>query len=349
MTTFGAALRLARRAQGITGKELAENAGVTQATISRYETGERNPQDPDVEKLAKALRVTEEFLFQDSALRAPIAVDAHMRRRATAKVGDWTRAESIINIIRLQLAALLESIDVHPDLYLPVFDLEEVTPEECATILREQWGMPIGPVEHLIQWLEAAGIFVLELDLPTQRIDGLSQRIGSYPVIVVNRNVPTDRKRLTLAHELGHLVMHADFASANLESEANEFAAAFLMPKYVIFPELRNISTARLFDLKRKWGVSAQAILERAFRLGRVNAADRTRLYKTFAKRGWRVREPYSEDLVPERPQLLASFLNQLRAAGLDDRTIGWRANVDLSNDTCVVNLASQPRLRAIS
>ncbi|MGH3763554.1 MAG: ImmA/IrrE family metallo-endopeptidase [Pseudonocardiaceae bacterium] len=63
--------------------------------------------------------------------------------------------------------------------------------------------MPIGSVSHLIRWLEAAGCLVIEEDFGTTRVDGLSQWIGDHPVILINSGLLADRKRLTLAHELG--------------------------------------------------------------------------------------------------------------------------------------------------
>ena len=60
-----------------------------------------------------------------------------------------------------------------------------------------------------------------------------------YPVILINATSPTDRKRLTIAHELGHLVLHSVDVTEELEIEANWFAAEFLMPAEVIRPQLR--------------------------------------------------------------------------------------------------------------
>uniref|UniRef100_UPI000A5CA4A8 ImmA/IrrE family metallo-endopeptidase n=1 Tax=Vibrio campbellii TaxID=680 RepID=UPI000A5CA4A8 len=64
-------------------------------------------------------------------------------------------------------------------------------------------------------------------------IDAMSQRIDGMPVLFfVNVNAPADRLRHTLAHELGHMVLHTiTFADDDeMEQEADAFAGAFLVP-----------------------------------------------------------------------------------------------------------------------
>ncbi|EUA24046.1 hypothetical protein I552_10249 [Mycobacterium xenopi 3993] len=75
---------------------------------------------------------------------------------------------------------------------------------------RALWRMPMGPVVNLTRWMEAAGCLVFEEDFGTQRIDGLSQWVDDHPIILINANAAPDRKRLTKAHELGHLVLHSN-------------------------------------------------------------------------------------------------------------------------------------------
>src|SRR5262249_6847360 len=140
--------------------------------------------------------------------------------------------------------------------------------------------------------------------------------IGDHPVILANLRSPTDRKRLTWAHELGHLVLHSVNVSPDMEAEANSFAAEFLMPAETIRPQLRQLTLGRLIDLKREWGVSIQAIVERATSLGLIRPSQRTNLYKTLSARGWRTREPISEELALERPTLPRSIGDALASKG---------------------------------
>ncbi len=167
--------------------------------------------------------------------------------------------------------------------------------------------------------MEAAGCLIIITDFGTARIDGLSQWSDSQPVIMLNSIPPTDCQRLTLAHELGHLCLHSQGVPDDVEADATAFAAEFLMPADTIRPQLRNLTTGRLHDLKRHWGVSMQALIERAYRLKTISASQRTSLYKRFSKLGWRTHEPVSNELAPEQPRPATEIGQALTARGLTD------------------------------
>ena len=87
-------------------------------------------------------------------------------------------------------------------------------------MVRMQWGMPVGPVRNLVDFDENAGCLVIEEPFGSSRVDGMSQWVNEQPVIFINVEVPTDRKRLTLAHELGHLVLHSVEPTEDMEDRA---------------------------------------------------------------------------------------------------------------------------------
>ncbi|MGO2932633.1 ImmA/IrrE family metallo-endopeptidase [Microbacterium sp.] len=145
----------------------------------------------------------------------------------------------------------------------------------------------------------------------------MSQWAGEHAVILINATLPTDRKRLTIAHELGHLVLHSQYVDLDVEEQANCFAGEFLMPPQVIEPQLTNLTLGKLSDLKTEWGVSMQAIFERAYRMGKATADERQKFYRQMNSRGWKTREPGSDLLAPERPELAISVGRQLDQSGL--------------------------------
>lgn len=316
-TPLAQAIQTARRARGLTQPEVAEAAGVSQGAMSRYENGERTPDEEVLGRLAVALGVTPELLESADKMRGAMAVDAHMRRRQTARPTIWRQLEAKLNMLRLHTRYLFEEVSLHAEQIVPRFDPVETLPEDAARLARMQWRMPVGPVNDLIGWIEAAGCVVIEEDFDTARVDGLSQWVGDHPVILMNRSSPTDRKRLTLAHELGHLCLHSVEVTTDMESEANRFAAEFLMPAEMIRPQLRNLSLGRLYDLKREWGVSMQALIERAYSLKVMTPSQRTSLYKRFSSMGWRTREPISDELPQEHPRLARHIGSVLLDKGL--------------------------------
>lgn len=322
MSNLGEALVTARRARGITQEELAKTVGVTQAALSRYENDQREPDDDVLARLAETLGVTTGFLRAAGRLEGAMAIDAHMRRQATAKPTTWRLLEAKLNMYRMHARCLFEEVALHAERSVPTFDPIDVDPPSAARLVRMQWRMPVGPVRHFARWLESAGCLILEEDFGTPRVDGLSQWAGDYPVILANLRSPTDRKRLTWAHELGHLVLHSEHVSADMEREADSFAAEFLMPAETIRPQLRQVTLARLFDLKREWGVSAQALIERAAGLGLLRPAQRTNLYKALSARGWRTREPVSDELPPEHPAMPQAIGDAFAARGIPSAQI---------------------------
>ena len=318
MTPLGDVLETARRARGMTQEQLADAAGVSQAALSRYEHDLREPEADVLPRLAQALGVTPALLLHAGRVPGAVAVDAHMRRGATAPATAWRRAEARLNMTRLHARELFEEVSLRSDRTVPTFDSDDVTPETAARMVRMQWQMPLGPVRGLIAWMEAAGCLIVEEPLGP-RVDGMCQWNGDHPVLLISSTAPTDRKRLTLAHELGHLVLHTAGAGIDPESEANAFASEFLMPIDIIRPQLRQLNLGRLMDLKREWGASMQALIERAYRSGALTAGERVKLYKQLGARGWRTREPGSDDLTPEIPRLSVDIAAALSSRGLTD------------------------------
>lgn len=88
-------------------------------------------------------------------------------------------------------------------------------------------------------------------------------------LVYVNAARPPDRMRMTLAHELGHLVMDAMtlVSPAEAERRANSFAAEFLAPIADIGFDLDRVSVRavhELDELRLTWGVSASSLVVRA-------------------------------------------------------------------------------------
>lgn len=66
MTTLGEKIRVVRQKKGLSQIELAENAGIYQKNISRYENGTTDPSATALKKIANALGVTADYLLSNS-------------------------------------------------------------------------------------------------------------------------------------------------------------------------------------------------------------------------------------------------------------------------------------------
>lgn len=334
MNPIGEVIETARRAKGWTQDELAERAGVTQAALSRYEHDLRMPEPDVVERLSSALGVTSALLLSGTRMEGGLAVSAHMRRLKTARPTVWRALEARLNMARLHASQLFEEVSMRAERRLPTLDPDAVSPTDAARFVRAQWRLPVGPVRGLVDWMESAGILVIADDFgASARVDGLSQWAGDHPIVLVNASMPTDRQRWTLAHELAHLVLHTEFIDESAEQQADAFAAEFLMPAEQIGPMLNRLRTGDLVELKRAWGTSMAAIVERASSLGYMTPTQRTSFYKMMNARGFRYREPASDELPPERPRLMQHIGEALRAKGLTEAEIAQLAGFSSASE----------------
>jgi len=129
----------------------------------------------------------------------------------------------------------------------------------------------------------------IELDFDIRKFSGASLFIdNNFHILFINK-MPPDRQGFTLAHELGHLVMHnAPRPDDPLEKEADRFASEFLMPSRDIKPYLSNLSMEKLANLKLHWRTSMQSILEKAYTLGTINERQRRNFWMKMGKKGYR-------------------------------------------------------------
>lgn len=299
-------VKLARESRGFTQTSLARVTNLTQATISRIEKGLANVSDTELNEIAGATGYNIDFFYKTHDVY-PLK---HFYFRKNLGSGTNTKKiEAIVNIVSSNVRDLLESIEVETN--IPFIDLkkERSTPEETAIRIRDYFNFPKGPIRNLIGKLEKFGIIIhfynFHKDL---KIDGVSFITPEgTPVILVNNERASSRKMFTIAHELGHIIMHfksfIDSEYRDVEDEANRFAAELLVPEKDIKGSLFNLDEGRLFQLKSYWQVSAQALLYRAKSLNTMSQDQYRRWVTKFNYFGWKKVEPYEFDL--ESPKLL--------------------------------------------
>ncbi|MCA9521413.1 MAG: ImmA/IrrE family metallo-endopeptidase, partial [Myxococcales bacterium] len=175
------------------------------------------------------------------------------------------------------------------------------TPEEvevAADGLRAAWQLGSQPIESVTASIEDAGGIVVEIRDDSVLFDGLSGwGPDGTPIVVANASVPDDRRRFSLAHELGHLYMDLSDVAPNLEERlAHRFAAAFLVPASRVKQEIgetrRHLDLRELASLKLKYGLSMQAWIFRAADVGVIQQAHARTLFSAFGAKGWKKVEP---------------------------------------------------------
>jgi Zn-dependent peptidase ImmA (M78 family) len=166
---------------------------------------------------------------------------------------------------------LIKSFEGSVQKPIPQVDLDEqgLTPELLASRMRAYWLLPRGPVPSVTDIIESAGGVVILARFGTTLLDGISLRSeGMPPLFFMNRDIPGDRYRFSLARELGHLVMHTvPDDDEKMEIEAYRFASAFLMPAQDVTPYIAECKITNLARVKAFWNVSISELINRAHNL----------------------------------------------------------------------------------
>ncbi len=121
-------------------------------------------------------------------------------------------------------------------------------------------------------------------EMTDDKISGALYRRPDETVIGLNALHPKTRKRFTVAHEIGHFVLHdeevfidqvyrrSDQATNSTETEANRFAAALLMPAELVMGEVKQydppLRSDHVEEIARRFEVSQQAMTFRLENLG---------------------------------------------------------------------------------
>jgi Zn-dependent peptidase ImmA (M78 family)/DNA-binding XRE family transcriptional regulator len=302
-----AILKLAREARYITQKELASMLGVEQGTLSKIEKDILNVDDKLVQKISKILDYPIDFFYQE---RKVIAVEGHYRRKVSTPVKKMKQYTAQMTIAEWHFLKLMDEIEL-PEIKLPSWNVpEDGSPTMCAKHLREYWRVPKGRITNLSKLIEDNGIVIFPLELG--EMSGFSTYInGSIPVIYVNNSLSPDRYRLTIAHELGHILLHFGnkiSVDRDLESEAYEFAIEFLVPETNIRSYFSRLTLDKLADLKAYWHVSMQALLKYANTLGMVTQNQYKYLWIQMGTLGYRRNEPVA--IPVEKPGLIVEITN---------------------------------------
>lgn len=298
---------LARESRGLTLQALADATGSNKAQLSRMENGDTKVSEDLLNAISAATGYPNQFFFQKGGI-LPVNLAYRKRQHVPSKI--IVPVEAQINIMRMH-TELLTGIMKTPPPKIPVYKVTaENTPAVIAGLVRKDWNIKAPVITHLLQLLEQKGIFIHAFDFGTERIDSKSILTSSqFPIIFLNATLLGDRQRFSLAHELGHLVMHSfNIVSheRNIGHEANEFAAEFLMPADEIIHDFKNdITISLLGELKRKWKVSMISLLYRADDLGLLTPNQKRTLLQRFNQLRIRRREPAELDIPAEEPALM--------------------------------------------
>ncbi len=312
----------AREAKGLTMADLARLLDVSRQAISAFEKGQKNPSFETLTQISRVLGFPERFFLSTSS--SPMIDGAvHFRSRSSTSKkerlmgrtkGRWV---SLILNEMTKYATLPET--KLPDLEISDFELlSKADIEGLATQVRRFWGLGDGPIRSLTQLLENNGIVVANI-YSGEKVDAFSFWSENTPIIVTDKSKTAVRMRFSIAHELGHLVMHQavddDYIDDKdlfnkVEAQANYFAACFLMPANSFSNEYFSPNLSALIKLKERWIASVAAITHRASSLRLMSDNQKEYVFRQLAP--YRKREPLDDVIPREEPKLINKLANLL-------------------------------------
>lgn len=329
-----------RLTEGIQARQLnratiAEMVGVSRNAISMIEKGENHPSIDTMLGIARALNFPLSFFLteRERPLTSPIFFRKFNRATKAARKAAHVRALWLMDIFQFEKEYLH-----FPPVNLPVFTRERpIAPEQIEDIAlqaRREFGLGLGPIGHVVNCLEQHGVLVgsasvaLTLDAFSLWFEG---KEGARPLVVLDTiKDSAARQRFSASHELGHLLLHRDISPEyqdkqaevdQIESEADLFAGAFLLPAEAFKPRAKRLcSTLQgLLVLKKEWKVSIRALIRRSLQLGLIEYDQAKRLYKTLNYYGYSKSEPGEEFIDYEMPSVMLQGVRDLMEANAFD------------------------------
>lgn len=301
------ALIVARESRGETQATVANAVGVQQGFISKVENGLYSLSVEQVEAAARFLNYPPSFFYESGPILQGKSGCLYYSKRKTVPAKILNRLDGVMAVRLVNARHLLNGLEVVGERVFHQMDPDEYgSPEAVARALRTAWRMPDGPVRDLVKLIESAGGIIIMRSFGTHKFFGMSQwTTVDQPLFFLNSDVPMDILRWTIAHELGHLVMHSMPTSEDLEAQADAFAGEFLAPRRLILPDLKKLTFSRLPALKMHWRLSMKTLIRRAETLDAIDRNTAAKMYKQYSARRWNFAEPHP--LPVEEPSLIRS------------------------------------------
>lgn len=293
-------IKQARAMAGLSLRSLASatNGTVSHNAIARYEKGVMLPGSAALSAIAEGVRQPLDYFIRPFHSRLELK---HIRfRRRVSKLGNKTKKalqDRALDFFE-RYCEIEEILGVRHEYSNPlgrrsVSNGDQVV--ELAKELRSKWNLGSDPLPNIHELMELKGIKVHELQTDETSFDGFSAETESGPVVVIadwlNRDIP--RKRMTEVHELAHVLLEIP---EDMDERAEEeivwaFAGELLMPKNEFvdkFGYRTRVTLSELIALKRHFGVSIMALVNRAGKLGLIKESAKVGFFKYASREKWR-------------------------------------------------------------
>lgn len=270
---FAKRLKNARKIRCLSQRGLCDLLGskVSSTAIAKYEKGLMMPSSNVLIMLSSALDMSLDYFFR------PFSVDIDISKFEFRKKSSMSgkKVESIKYLVCSEIEKYIEIdalLGINADFHLDYSNTAIDSDSDAKTLaLRFRKDMNIGSdaIVSAVDLLESAGVKIIEID-SDKSFSGTCNEAGGLPVIVINKTMTSERKRLTIFHELGHLLMTCS-KGVDKEKMCNIFANEVLIPserfKDLIGETRHGISLIELQSIQREYGISVDALMMKAEQL----------------------------------------------------------------------------------
>ena len=327
----GERLKEARRFRKLSISDLAEQIEVSKQMISKYERGESVPSAKNYQKLVLLLKFPLSFFQQKDKFKQE-NLGTFYRSRLTSTQTEKKPSELKKKYLAI-LANLFEQYVDFPALSDNLSYSDD--PSQAAMQIRNAWDLGTGPIQDVMNLLEHHGFKVALVSSDSGKVDAFGSEIKInneeyYCILIDENNNSYFRQQFSLAHELGHWVLHSgkvypqeldSIDYRKMENEANEFAANFLLPalEFISDTSGKEKDLNNYLHLKQKWKVSISAMIYRANSLGLLEPNEFRNLQKKISYNHWRHEEPLDRDYSVRKPVLMRQAFNLINKVELFD------------------------------
>lgn len=299
---LGQRIKQFRLAKGYSLDELVAATGgvVSKVAISKYERNLMKPSNKVLVAIAKALNV--------KTINLAVQPDIHTEFIAYRKGSGLAKTEqqTLENLISSNLEDRVKIQDflfssLKPNLPVKGYKINSLEEVEKASVdLRNKWKLGLDPIGNITQVLEDNFVHVMSIT-HNKYFDGISALVYTNnkqlkaAAVVSKNNIPGERQRLNLSHELGHIVL--DIAKKlDEEKAAFRFGGAFLAPAETVFKIVgsrrEHFQMKELFIFKKIFGISIQALLYRFKDLNIISQTSYSNWYRIINRNKWKINEP---------------------------------------------------------
>ena len=232
---LGRRIAQARSQAGMTQEGLGSAASLDRTAITRLEKGERKLSVPELVTIAAALHRPLSYFVTPPVPAVVSRRSDSAHAHATTEVLDTELEQFAADVKVLIEMSLLDSVKRPANSRIPK---NHGAAERMAESSRKALGLGNDPILDLGEVCGRLGLHTFSAGLGRGGADGgcveVSDAQETAGATVVNGDAPAGRRRMTLAHELGHWLSGDAYdseASQDSERMLNSFAIHFLAPR----------------------------------------------------------------------------------------------------------------------